>query len=135
MPTYDYQCRECGSVAEAYNTIAERETNAPECHGPMRIAIFTAPMGFVDNMAEYRCPVTGQGITTRRQRNETMKRLGVIDANDVVRSPEQRRKDKQKKDEEMARINAEIAATVPKDLSHHMDKTFKNQLKEFVNSR
>ena len=89
---YDYRCHECGAIAlDVYNRIADRKTNAPvHCDKPMEIAILTAPWGYVDNMAEYMCPITNVGITTRRQRNEMMAREGVIDANDHLSSKKQR---------------------------------------------
>lgn len=83
---YDYQCRSCGGRRlNVYNRILERRTNAPECcGGRMDIIITAAPMGFVDREIHYRCPVTNEGVTTRRQRNNIMAREGLVDANDIV---------------------------------------------------
>ena len=50
----------------------------------MPIVINTPPYGYVDRTIFYRCPVSNEGITSRKQRNETMKRLGMMDANDHV---------------------------------------------------
>ena len=85
---YDYRCRKCGHETEAINSIAQRHTNAPShCGEPMELIIFkNAPMGFVDRDIHYRCPVTNEGVTTRKQRNEIMARNGLIDANDLVNS-------------------------------------------------
>ena len=82
---YDYLCRTCGSETEAVNRISERRTNAPVCCDErMDIIIKTAPMGFVDREIHYWCPATNKPITSRRPRNEMMKREGLVDANDIV---------------------------------------------------
>jgi Zn-finger nucleic acid-binding protein len=89
---YEYRCPVCRAELEAYNAIEERRTHAPyHCGVQTEIEIRTAPKGYVDNMEEYICPVTRQGVTTRRQRNEIMKREGLIDANDFLKTDEQRR--------------------------------------------
>ena len=91
---YDYICKTCGTEQDSvYNKIAERHTNAPQCcGGGMVIQHKVAPYGYVDNMQEYRCPVTGEGVTTRTQRNEIMAREGLIDANDILNSDAHRKK-------------------------------------------
>lgn len=83
---YDYQCRACGGQRlNVYNRIGEYKTNAPECCGSkMEILITAAPYGFVDREIHYKCPVTNQGVTSRKQRNEIMAREGLVDANDLV---------------------------------------------------
>lgn len=83
---YDYKCRACGGQRlNVYNRIDDRKTNAPECCGDrMEIFITAAPYGFVDREISYRCPVTNEGVTSRKQRNEIMAREGLVDANDMV---------------------------------------------------
>jgi Zn-finger nucleic acid-binding protein len=91
MRIYEYRCPVCSAELEAANRIDERRTHAPYCCGVQaEIEIRTPPKGYVDNMEEYRCPVTRKGVTTRRQRNEIMKREGLIDANDFLKTDEQR---------------------------------------------
>lgn len=99
MPNYDYKCHSCGHEQESFNRMNECRTNAPTCCGEgMDIIIKQAPMGFVDRPIEYICPVTSTPVTTRRQRNEIMKREGLVDANDLVNS--KTIKDRAKKHEE-----------------------------------
>jgi hypothetical protein len=83
---YDYKCRACGGERlNVYNRIDNRRTNAPMCcDSPMEIMITAAPMGFVDREIRYVCPVTNEGVTTRKQRNEIMARNDLVDANDIV---------------------------------------------------
>ena len=85
MALYDYQCGACGSVREAYNRIAERETHAPSCcDRPMQIVHLTPPMGNVQCEAHYVCPATGERITSHRQRRNNFARHGLMDANDFT---------------------------------------------------
>lgn len=82
MPTYVYQC-ECGERTERINRIADRHIYAPfHCEQPMRI-VPQAPMVSVQAEANYRCPATGEVITSRRQRQYVMQKNGLIDADDV----------------------------------------------------
>lgn len=117
---YDYECRTCGKrQLNVVNRIAERKTNAPECCGDrMGIIILAAPMGFVDNMEEYICPVTGQGVTTRRQRNEIMKREGLLDANDFLKSDE----DRKKQSDEWAAKKKKLDEQKPKEVQQQVDE-------------
>lgn len=126
---YDYKCPECGSERDSvYNTIAERHTQAPECcSGRMEIIHKVAPMGFVDREIRYICPVTGDGVTTRKQRNEIMAREGLVDANDFKQTFEQRAAAKAKKQAELKAIEDEI----PKELKSTMQKHIKKRADEF----
>lgn len=51
----------------------------PECHGPMGIVIQPAH-GHVKMECHYKCPVTGEGVTTWKQRNELFARHNLSDA-------------------------------------------------------
>lgn len=93
---YDYLCRSCGHETEAINKIDERRTNAPVCCGEgMDIIIKKAPLGFVEREVRYRCPVTGQGVTSMRQRKDIMAREGLVDANDFEPLKKVARKNKE----------------------------------------
>ena len=93
---YEYECQHCGKESEAFRPIAQHG-EGPVCCGEMsKQVIRTAPAGYVDNMEEYRCPVSNEGVTSRRQRNEIMAREGLVDANDLLKSREFR--DKQEAD-------------------------------------
>ena len=81
MPIYAYICHECGAEREGFNRVSERRTNAPDCHGPMDIRL-TPNIGFVQRECHYECPITGQPITTHRQRANVMAEHDVVDAND-----------------------------------------------------
>lgn len=66
---YDYHCTMCGTRTEAVNSVSERRTNAPECCGEkMSIYIGSAPMAYMGRSIDYLCPVTGQHVTSKRQR-------------------------------------------------------------------
>lgn len=80
MPLYAYVC-ECGKSEDRFNRIADRHTNAPECHGPMRMEL-QPTYGYVQTECHYRSPLTGEPITSWRQRKYEMESKGYVDAND-----------------------------------------------------
>jgi len=81
---YDYKCPQCGKQTEAINKIADRHTNAPECHGKMQLFISRAPYAYMPMEIRYVCPVTRTGITNKRQRLNVMAKYDLVDANDIV---------------------------------------------------
>ena len=126
---YDYRCTHCGAERlNVHNSIANRKTNAPECCGDkMTIIITAAPMGFVDREIHYKCPVTNQEVTSRRQRNEIMARNNLMDANDFKDSIKKKmRKSKQEK----ARIKKE-QEQLPSDLKRAFEGITKDAEKKF----
>ena len=107
---YEYRCLECGAELEAVREIEQRRTHAPLCCGQLtQIEIRTPRQGYVDNMAEYICPVTRKPITTRRQRNYVMEENYLIDANDYLQTDEQRAAKAAKAQAERERIAAQKA--------------------------
>ena len=114
---YEYECKKCGKELEAIRPIAMHD-QGPECCGQMsKQVIRTAPYGFVDNMEEYRCPVTNQGVTSRRQRNDIMDRNYLIDANDLLQSDEARAK----KTADVQAQRAKFKAEEPKEVRKQVD--------------
>jgi hypothetical protein len=110
---YDFRCRECGTLYENIVLPISRCDDGPECCGEQTQKVFlVAPMGFVDNMEEYRCPVTNEGVTTRKQRNEIMAREGLVDANDLLKSDEDRFAQQAAHDKK----RAELEAAKPKEV-------------------
>ena len=88
---YDYQCNTCGSKATAINSVSERRSNAPECCGEkMGIYIGSAPMAYMGRTIDYVCPVTGQHVSSKRQRREIMAREGLVSAHELISSREHR---------------------------------------------
>lgn len=79
MPTYTFRCPECEAVQERFCRVSELDANTPECHGPMRIVIQPAH-GHVKMECRYKCPVTGEGVTSWKQRRESFARHNLSDA-------------------------------------------------------
>jgi len=128
---YDYRCPTCSAEKNnIYNAMADRNTNAPVCCGErMPIVINTAPYGYVDNMADYACPITGEGVTTRRRRNYMMESMDLVDANDFKKTSKQRKAAKAKDQAEIQAIKDEV----PKDLQKQMEKEFKREIDRLSN--
>ena len=86
---YDFRCTECGTEREnvllpmsAIGTDAE-----PHCCG-QRMSQYFQPgrrtMATVQGECHYKCPKTGELITSRRQRANNFARHGLMDANDFT---------------------------------------------------
>ena len=95
MPLYSYACPVCGAERDEFNRIDDRHTNAPQCHGPMRLLI-SPVRGSVQESCHYVCPQTGQGVTSWRQRRNILAEHRLVDARDL-NGPEQRRKRREEK--------------------------------------
>lgn len=75
MPIYEAVCLKCGKYHE-YVTSVARCQETPECCGEKtRKSIFSAPMGFCENI-HYQSPIDGRAITTKQARIEDLKRNG-----------------------------------------------------------
>lgn len=84
MPTYNYLCED-GHETEQILSIREHTsvTQCSTCGKEAKQVINRAPIGTVDNMASYRCPVTDTWVTTRRQRNEIMRTHNLVEMGDT----------------------------------------------------
>lgn len=100
MPLYSYRCAECGAETDAFNSVAECETSAPECHGRMQIAIQPVRSTMQKDLC-YVCPATGEKVTSWRQRENIFKKHDLVDARDikpdfVIRKQKERRAAREK---------------------------------------
>lgn len=119
MPVYAYQCPTCGAAEDRFNRVSDCESNAPvHCGSAMRIRI-TAPLVHVQQDINYRCPATGIGVTSWRQRRNIFAEHRLRDAND--HPPEQVIRDESKKWErikERANVKLDLPDEI-KNLSIH----------------
>jgi len=76
MPIYTYSCPHCGKIVDAYRQVDER-ANGPDCHGPMNKII--VPTMINPLMPEYKCPVSGEKVTSRTRRKEIMREHNLIE--------------------------------------------------------
>lgn len=81
MPLYSYVCTECGNETETVNRVDDRRTKAPRCHGRMDIKLQPVS-GYMQRDCNYTCPVTGDIVTSTRQRRYIMESRDLQDAND-----------------------------------------------------
>ena len=111
---YDYRCKTCRAETEAVNRIDERNSNAPICCGErMEIIIKKAPMGYVDRVIHYICPVTNERVTTKRQRHNIMAREGLVSAHEQISSYALRQKQVEQR-QELTRLSKQAPAEVSK---------------------
>jgi putative FmdB family regulatory protein len=74
MPTYDYECSECGHLEEMYQKFSEEEINTcPECSAKTygRVTL-QPPLGFVK----------GEAITVRQLADRNTKKMGHYELED-----------------------------------------------------
>lgn len=80
MPLYVYECGHCGDTTEQVNTVSERHTGAPTCHGVMRLTI--QPAYVTPDIAPYIAVAgdrMGKPITSRKEHREFLKRNRFIE--------------------------------------------------------
>lgn len=110
MPTYSYECRDCGAEQEVFCKISEMDDRVPRCcEAPMQRNIHPVA-GYVQMPCSYVCPVTRQGVTSWKQRKEIMARKGLIDANDMNTPSELRKYEKRMAD------SKKLADTTPEEV-------------------
>jgi len=82
MPTYEHRCEKCGdSFEEIRSMSAPQPTVCVKCGGELR-QIFTPRNGAIyvqGDLPAYWSPLSGEMVTSRRQRREEMKRYGVVE--------------------------------------------------------
>lgn len=76
MPTYEYKCPK-GHKVEKIMRVADY-VRVTECHCGLTAERFIsrAPMGFVKADIAYKCPITDQPITNRKEHEENLARHG-----------------------------------------------------------
>lgn len=82
MPTYTFRCP-CGEVKDAFRSIANRE-DGPICECGQKMAKIITPVNIAPilgggDMPGYKCPVTDQYVTSRRQRRNIMAEHDLVE--------------------------------------------------------
>lgn len=118
MPIYDLKCTTCGAREDHTLRVAELDSNRPQhCGAPMAVVLH-ASVGMVQAEARYRCPATGEIVTTRRKRRYLFEKHGLADADDF-KSNVEKTKRRAAKDRELA---AELYKGVPESVVNAMQK-------------
>lgn len=94
MPLYDYRCTVCGEETEVYRSISAEATAPQHCGRDMEQFHAKAPHGSVQMEARYRCPATGEGVTSWKQRREIMRRHNLVDLSDAPAAKQREREAK-----------------------------------------
>lgn len=114
MPLYPYRCETCGQSQDAFNRVDDRDANAPACCGAPTVRQLSAPMVNVPANCAYQCPVTGQVVTSYRQRDRVMKENRLVDANDFTPAYIVDRKRRERAENE--RLARELYRDIPKEV-------------------
>ena len=85
MPIYDYQCKRCGTeYHNISNRVADRRTNAPVCCDEHAEIVIRPPKDtWVQFFEDYQCPVTGQHVTSMRQRKRIMAEHNLVEQKQI----------------------------------------------------
>ena len=79
---YSYSCPDCDKITTASRPMANRRDPLKcECGGDTRLKI-TGGTGFTPvygDMNAYRCPVSDEWVTSRRQRKEIMAKHDIVE--------------------------------------------------------
>lgn len=100
MPTYQFRCPACGTVRELFCRVSEQEANRPQCCNTASETVIQPTYGYVQSECHYKCPATGQSVTSWKQRRETFARHGLNDASDYNVEKEIAKARKKKADSE-----------------------------------
>jgi putative FmdB family regulatory protein len=117
MPVYEYQCMDCGQRHEAVRTVKERGRGPICCGSPAEQRIFHSPPATYRQMEPYKCPATGEIITSSRQRKQIMKENNLTDASDFG-TPDWDR---------MVEERKEFHATANKELPQELQRAIKRE--------
>lgn len=131
MPKYQYRCPDCGDFDRILRVADHVRVIECEC-GKEANQVITAPMLVIPahmsatGISAYESPVTGELITTQRQRKEDMARHGCIEYDPGMRQDVDRRVIEEEKaldkavDETFDRALAELPAVKREKLDAEM---------------
>ena len=85
MPMYSYRCSASSAVFDRFERMTETGKETKCNCGAIAKKVYHSPMAFVETECPiHRAPVTGEMITTNKQRREFMARNGLMDAGDFT---------------------------------------------------
>jgi hypothetical protein len=125
MPTYSYQCAECGKEDTKINTISTRKTNAPFCcESLMRQTITPISTPMINSTSakhfdNYICPITDAVVTSARQKKEIEAANGLIIKEKGIFPP---RKKKEKPPELPKELQKEMKHQIKKQKQAHQPR-------------
>ena len=85
MPTYDFECKKCGSVKEGFQKLSDWGKNT-ECCGE-RTSIRLCPVNVQPDNTCYRSMITGEMVTSKNQHKAHLKQHGCVEVGDEKVKP------------------------------------------------
>jgi hypothetical protein len=74
MPVYECECPICGTQADYFASVEQRNELVPNCCGKTMSRIISGCMGFVQKDIAYESPTTGKVITSHKARKDDLRR-------------------------------------------------------------
>jgi putative FmdB family regulatory protein len=93
LPLYTYACPKCGTETTEFNTVANRAVGPMCCGSVTEKTLSAANLGVVlggGSFQGYKCPVTDQWVTSRKQRRNIMAEHNLIEAGDSSQKSRER---------------------------------------------
>jgi len=113
MPTYDYQCKDCGKVSRSVFREYDKRDDGPECCGAFSQRVWLQMPGFMGagQFEAYLSPVDGRPITSEKARLEDLRRNNCVPYEEGIRQDQERnaRRAEQDTDRLVEKIVAETA--------------------------
>lgn len=83
MPIYSYKCAATGEQFDRFERMKETGKSTVCACGSDASKVYHSPMAFVESdCPPHKAPITGEIISSNKQRAEFMRRNGLIDGND-----------------------------------------------------
>ena len=110
MPTYDYECSECGHIEELFQKFSEKEINTcPECgSNTYRRVILQAPLSFIK----------GEPTTVRHLADRNTQKMGHYELQDRRKADNM---DVHKKNKEANAIRNKINKMTPQQKRNYIE--------------
>lgn len=77
MPLYALQCEQCGHQQDIYRSVAERNSDLPECCDKTMQRIIT-PLHVVEDVKPFMSPIDNKMVTSRKELREHCAKHDVV---------------------------------------------------------
>ena len=129
MPIYDLKCKTCGAREDHSLSVAALDDNRPQhCGAPMDVVLHASTVGVRADCA-YKCPATGEIVTTRRKRRYLFEKHDLRDADDYASNFEKTNQRAQRDRELGAKLYADVPDHVQRELKRMQDDDAARALK------
>ena len=117
MPTYVSECQICGTKHHYIRSIKNREDTPPCCGEKTKKIIVAVNINGLGAFENYKCPETGQIVTSNKQRAEIMAKHDLVDARETGSAKDHINRAKKKQQKINESLNDDNVSVEYTDLS------------------